>query len=193
MTVGRRLPHDWFDAAMPRNVRIGDGSWLYSSFAFLHCCSTEPVAVRIGRSSGVYHGSFFELGPRGSVAVGDFSALVGVIISTNGAVSIGDYCFLAHEVVIADGVAARPWRAADAALRGTEQGSPAVTIGDDVWIGAGAIVQGGVRIGTGAIAGAAAVITRDVPAYAIVAGNPAEPVGWATSDGRAPAGDAAGP
>jgi len=46
-------------------------------------------------------------------------------------------------------------------------------IGHDVWIGAGAIVRGGVSIGDGAIVGAGAVVTRDVEPYAVVAGVPA--------------------
>jgi acetyltransferase-like isoleucine patch superfamily enzyme len=186
---GTHLAHDWFPAPVPVNAEIGEGSWLYSSFAFLHCRSTERIAVKIGRSSGVYLGSFFDLGPRGRVVVGDFSTLVGVIISTNGGVSIGNYCFLSHEVVIADGPAARPWQAADAANRAVAGASTLVSIGDDVWIGAGAIVLAGARIGNGAVVGAGAVVVDGVPDLAIVAGNPATLVGWATSDGRMPAGN----
>ncbi|MEQ5819901.1 DapH/DapD/GlmU-related protein [Halomonas sp. SCS19] len=48
-----------------------------------------------------------------------------------------------------------------------------VAIGHDVWIGHGAIVLPGVTIGHGAIVGAGSVVTRDVPAYHIVVGNPA--------------------
>jgi serine O-acetyltransferase len=47
------------------------------------------------------------------------------------------------------------------------------SIGDDVWIGPHAIVIGGVRIGDGAIIGPGSVVTKDVPARCVVAGNPA--------------------
>lgn len=46
-------------------------------------------------------------------------------------------------------------------------------IGSDVWIGARAIIKGGINIGTGAIIGAGALVTKDVPPYAIVGGVPA--------------------
>jgi phosphonate metabolism protein (transferase hexapeptide repeat family) len=48
-----------------------------------------------------------------------------------------------------------------------------VHIGHDVWIGHGAIVLPGRSIGTGAVIAAGAIVTKDVPAYTIVAGNPA--------------------
>ncbi len=52
-----------------------------------------------------------------------------------------------------------------------------VSIGSDVWIGYGAIVLSGVRIGRGAIVAAGAVVTKDVPPYAIFGGNPAREIG----------------
>lgn len=54
-----------------------------------------------------------------------------------------------------------------------EEMSQAVTIGHDVWIGARVLVLGGVNIGIGAVVAAGAVVTKDVPPYAIVAGVPA--------------------
>ena len=51
-----------------------------------------------------------------------------------------------------------------------------VTIGHDVWIGHGAIVLAGRSIGTGAVIAAGAVVTKDVPPYTIMGGNPARPI-----------------
>lgn len=48
-----------------------------------------------------------------------------------------------------------------------------VTIGNDVWIGMRSVIMPGVNIGNGAVVGAGAVVTKDVPDYAIVGGVPA--------------------
>ncbi|XQZ55787.1 CatB-related O-acetyltransferase [Paracoccus yeei] len=53
---------------------------------------------------------------------------------------------------------------------------PMTKIGNDVWIGYGAYIRAGVTIGDGAIIAARAVVTKDVPAYSIVAGVPAKVV-----------------
>ncbi|MGI8868779.1 MAG: acyltransferase [Mycobacteriales bacterium] len=52
-----------------------------------------------------------------------------------------------------------------------------ITVGDDVWIGSQAVVLDGVRIGSHSIVGAGAVVTKDVPGWSVVAGNPARIIG----------------
>lgn len=58
-------------------------------------------------------------------------------------------------------------------LEKTERKSPVTEVDCDVWIGDGAVVLPGLRVGTGAVVGANSVVTRDVPPYAIVGGVPA--------------------
>lgn len=173
------LAHDWYPEALPKNVDVGIGSWVYSAFAFVHFRSERPHAVRIGQSCGVYNGCFFDLGSQGEVDVGDFSTLVGVIMATNCAVRIGRYCFLAHEVVIADhGWAAPPLHGAIAA-REPGQDSASIVLEDDVWVGAGAVLLAGAWVGAGSVIGAGTVIDFRVPPNSIVGGNPARIIGRA--------------
>lgn len=55
-------------------------------------------------------------------------------------------------------------------------------IGSDVWIGEGAYIKAGVRVGNGAVIGMGSVVTKDVPDYAIVAGNPANLIRYRFSE-----------
>jgi maltose O-acetyltransferase len=59
------------------------------------------------------------------------------------------------------------------ARRGEETARP-IVIGDDVWIGGGAIVLAGVTVGDRSVIGAGSVVTRDVPSDVVVVGNPAK-------------------
>lgn len=174
------MSHDWFPRPLPDNVQLGTESWLYSAFAFIHCRSTRVNAFRTGRACGIYNGCFFELGPNGQVQIGDYSTLVGVIVSTNAIVRIGSYCFIAHEVVVADTAIAAPPQHDAGAPAAAEHTS--VVLGDDVWIGAGAVLLQGARIGDGAIVGAGAVVDFEVPPFAIVAGNPAGLIGYSRKE-----------
>ena len=66
------------------------------------------------------------------------------------------------------------------ARRGTDTARP-IVIGDDVWIGGGAIVLAGVTIGHRSVIGAGSVVTKDVPPDVVVVGNPAKIVRRLTS------------
>ena len=172
---GTHLEHDWFPRALPANVTLGERSWLYSAYAFLHCRSRRPCAVRIGRDSGVYHRSFFDLGPRGEVVIGNYCAVVGAVFACNSRVVIEDYVLVAHEVTFADGAAAIPGDGLD----GDGEPPTSVVLGENSWVGARAVLLAGARVGAGAIIGAGAVVDFEVPPFAVVAGNPARVVGFA--------------
>ncbi len=170
------LSHDWYARPLPTNVAFGDRTWLHSAFAFLHYRSQRPCGVSVGHDTGLYKGTFFDLGPDAELRIGSYCTLVHVIVSSNRRVTVGDYVFMAHEVVIADDAHAQPRHLPLAGPGGAALGA---TIEDDVWIGARAAVIGAVRVGRGAIIGAGAVVTGDVSPFAIVAGNPARVVGTA--------------
>ena len=83
-------------------------------------------------------------------------------------VSIGSRVLFAPAVQI---YAATHPLSAEARAGGLELGKP-VSIGDDVWMGGGAIVCPGVRIGERSVVAAGSVVTRDIPAGVLAAGNP---------------------
>jgi len=89
-------------------------------------------------------------------------------------ITIGEDCQIATRVQLL--TASHP---IDPVVRraGWESGAP-IELGDNVWLGGGAIVLPGVTIGADTVVGAGAVVTEDVPANAIVVGNPAEIVGY---------------
>ena len=180
MSADRRLAHDWFPEPLPGGVCLGERSWLYSSFAFRHFASVRPDAVRVGRDTGLYDGTFFDLGPEGRVHIGDYCTVVGAIVCSNGLVTLDDYVFVAHEVVIADRFAAVPGAAG---CDGAGGGDPSVAIGRNAWIGTRAVLLAGARIGADSVVGAGAVVDFEVPPGVVVAGNPARVVG-AVQDAR---------
>jgi maltose O-acetyltransferase len=82
-------------------------------------------------------------------------------------VRIGDYTLFGPGVQILT-----PMHPLDAALRReVEYGKP-IEIGSDVWVGGGALILAGVRIGSRAVIGAGSVVTRDIPEGVFAAGNP---------------------
>lgn len=97
---------------------------------------------------------------------------------------IGKFCSIAWVVTIflggehrSDWVTTYPFNTlmdVFASIKGHPKSKGDVIIGNDVWLGSGAFILSGVTIGSGAIVGANATVTRDVPPYAIVAGNPAK-------------------
>jgi acetyltransferase-like isoleucine patch superfamily enzyme len=101
---------------------------------------------------------------------------------------IGNYCSIADEVHIflggghrIDWVSSFPFPAfLDEAKAIKDYGKTRgnVIIGNDVWLASGCTILSGVTIGNGAVVAARAVVARDVPPYAIVAGNPARIVSW---------------
>jgi acetyltransferase-like isoleucine patch superfamily enzyme len=121
----------------------------------------------IGHNS-VFQGSASIVFGQGTYCAGN------CIFAANQGIEIGEKVMIADQVSIRD----TDHVFSDTAKAMMDQGiitSP-VFIEDDVWIGHGAIILKGVRIGRGSIVAAGAVVSRDIEQYSIVAGTPAKPI-----------------
>lgn len=107
----------------------------------------------------------------GDVIIGDYTR-IGLHNTIIGPVTIGNHVNLAQGIT----VTALNHNFENPDLRIDEQGvsTASVTIEDDVWVGANAVLLPGITIGTHAVVAAGAVVTKDVPPYTLVGGVPAK-------------------
>lgn len=154
-------------------IRLDDGVYLDRG-VYLH---GRPGGLSLGAGTRVMagaklHGFNFRDLPHAGIKVGR-NCVIGFdcVITGQGGVTIEDEVIIAPRVMIlpVDHVyddPTRPIREQGLSARG-------IRIGRGAWIGAGATVLDGVEVGPGAVVGAGAVVTKNVPAGAVVAGNPA--------------------
>lgn len=140
----------------------------------------KPQYISIGKSSSIMRGCILEACDENGIPD----------LSIGDGVSLGEYSHVtcANRVIIGNRVLTGRYLLITDNAHGTSDrktldipplnrkvySKGEVIIGDDVWIGDRAVVLPGVKIGKSAIIGANAVVTRDVPAYTIVGGNPAK-------------------
>jgi acetyltransferase-like isoleucine patch superfamily enzyme len=142
----------WYDDAS--DIELGEGVYV-SSFTVLSTLSNHGK-----RNSKLI------------VGAGTYIGELNNIRASGGQITIGKKCLISQQVsLIGSGhlyargewIQDQPW----------DETKNFITIGDDVWIGCGAIVLPGVTIGDGAVIAAGTIVTKDVPAQTIVAGIPA--------------------
>lgn len=121
----------------------------------------QPVVIRVGSNA--------------ILQIGDDVGISGSSISVSKTVTIGNYVMIGSGCLILDNDA-HPLDPEGRTMGERPKAAP-VIIHDHAFIGARSIILKGVSIGEGSVVGAGSVVTRDVPAYAICAGNPARIVG----------------
>jgi acetyltransferase-like isoleucine patch superfamily enzyme len=139
-----------------------------------------PVAVEgtgqvhLGGGLLLYPGVLFETQENGTIEVGDRAVISrGVHLVAYEQISIGPDTMIGEYASVRD--ANHRFRTQQP-IRDAGYWAAPIVIGANVWIGRGAIVLPGVRIGDRAVIGANAVVTHDVPAGAVVGGVPAQPL-----------------
>ena len=155
---------------------FGLARYLPISYSPLSLGLTKPFRAMLcrymfekcGKNVNVERGAWFGY----NIEIGDNSGIgINSLLNTSGGIIIGDNVMMGPDVVIIT----RNHKHNDATKIMMEQGyeKAPVIIEDDVWIGTRVIILAGVRVGRSSIIGAGAVVTKDIPPFSVVGGNPA--------------------
>ncbi len=145
-------------------IKIGKGS----------CISEFSTIIIHDDQNSSFRGSELIIGE--NTYIGEYNN----IRAGGGRIVIGDKCLISQHITITAAnhsihqgmyIVDQPWSTVN----------NYVVIGNDVWIGANALVLPGVKIGNGAVIGGGSVVTKDIPANAVAVGNPAKVIKYRPS------------
>jgi acetyltransferase-like isoleucine patch superfamily enzyme len=187
LVPGAALPGDWYPGRIPANIEVGEGTVVDSSFCFKHYYAAGPVGLRVGRGVTIWRAAL-SVESDAAIEIGDHCYLANAALVAAARITLGCRVLVAGGATIADSdfhpiaPLARLVDTIELSPIGDRRRRPPVEakpviIEDDVWIGYNATVLKGVRVGAGSVVEPGAVVTRDVPPGARVAGNPARVVG----------------
>lgn len=171
-----------------QNATCGAGTFFHHE-AMVHNLRRKRESIRIGNHTHI-RGELLVYAHGGQITIGDY-CYIGVrsVVWSSTSITIGNRVLIAHNVNIHDNNShpVDPAERHEHHKKIITTGHPAsgialhenpVVIHDDAWIGFNASVLKGVTIGRASIVGAGAVVTENVPDYAIVVGNPARIIGY---------------
>lgn len=150
-----------------KNMPLSDSRFSFGSKRLRAFCGKlilRQCGTNVNIEKGAQFSTEISLGDNSGIGV---NAQLSSEITIGNDVMMGPYCFIYTSNHRMDRTDIPMWR------QGSTKPNP-VIIGDDVWIGARVTILPGVHIGNGSVIGAGAVVTKDVPAYSIVGGNPAK-------------------
>ncbi len=164
--------------------------------ARVHASADLEADVAVGPQTSIWHRAQVRTGARiGAECVVGRDAFIDEGVTIGDRVKIQNGALVYHGVTVEDGVFIGPGailtndrfpRAITSTgelARATDWTVSPIALRTGCSIGAGAVVVAGVEVGTFATVGAGAVVTRTVPGYALVAGNPARRIGWVCACG----------
>jgi len=181
------LDYDWFEKGIPGNVTLAKDVFVDTSYGFDAFHSLLPEAMVLGKGSGCYDRASFIVGESGTIEIGEFNIINGSTFICGERITVGNHCMFAWGSVITDS-----WKndfyfssaqrrnilraTANSPLRllPVLSNSTPIVIEDNVWVGFDAVILPGVKLGQGCIVGSKSIVSDNIPAYSVVAGNPAK-------------------
>jgi acetyltransferase-like isoleucine patch superfamily enzyme len=153
----------------PHKIRIGANSFIDDN-AVLDAKGTDNAGISIGANAYVGRNSILSC-KEGSIEVGDYGNIsANCTILSETIVRLGKYCFLAGNCYLVAGGNHSFADLAEPIMFQPSLSKGGITIGDDVWLGAGVLVLDGVSIGRSSIIGAGSVVTGPVPEFSFARG-----------------------
>lgn len=128
----------------------------------------QAHGARIAPGTLINNPSHFRLGNNSYINGGTFTT------GSNSTITIGDDCLVSYAVFMRTTTHNYMERSLPINRQGHSEAS--IVVEDDVWVGYGAMIAGGVTLHKGCVVGMGAVVTKDVPEYAVVAGCPARKI-----------------
>jgi len=144
-----------------------------SLFAVVDNLSSVDRKAKVHRSAKLFHssmGKYSYIGKRSALVYADVGSFCSIAADVCVGMGFHDLSKLSTSPLFTESTNGTGHSWTDKTLFSFEK----VSVGNDVWIGERAMIMGGVTIGDGAVVGAGAVVTKDVPPYAIVGGVPAK-------------------
>jgi acetyltransferase-like isoleucine patch superfamily enzyme len=163
----------------PRKIRIGDGT-VVDDLVVLDAKGTSNVGITVGRNVFLGRGTILSC-KNGDIVLGD-DVNIGFHseIFSGSTVTVGRHgLFAAYTYLVGGG---HEFEKEAVPVIRQERSSKGITLGENVWLGAGAKVLDGVRIGRDVVVGAGAVVTGDLPDGAVAAGVPARVIRQRSED-----------
>jgi acetyltransferase-like isoleucine patch superfamily enzyme len=145
--------------------------------SFIHPLANVGPGVRIGRGCMIGWCRLDTMEGYGEIEIGDCTAVYNdvEVMVHSGKVTIGRNCLITRRAAIITG--GHGFRRKDLLIRQQGLVYDDIRLGNDCWVGYGALVLGGVTVGDGSVVAAGSVVTKDVPPYTVVGGVPARIIG----------------
>lgn len=159
----------------PKKITVGDNSFIDDNVV-LDAKGEENRGITIGKNVFIGRNTILSC-KEGSIFLDDYDNIsANCMLLSETEIHLGKYCFLAGQCYLVAGGNHTFDDPSVPIMFQPSYSKGGITIGEDVWLGAGVIVLDGARVGKGTVVGAGSVVTESLPEHCVAVGSPAQKV-----------------